>query len=93
MKFVVTSKPDAIKEAGAYKLYGTVSSLVYTLHKQRGITRINFGRVWYDVSSRIFLAGLSVILQKSKVHFVLLSCVAWCVRWVGVGSGYLRYPE
>ena len=30
---------------------------------------------------------------KRKMYFVLLPCVAWCVRWVGVGSGYLRYPE
>jgi hypothetical protein len=42
------------------------SSLVYTPHKQRGITRINFGRIWCDVSSRTRLAGLSVLLRKAK---------------------------
>ena len=30
---------------------------------------------------------------QRKEHFVLISFAAWCVRWVGVGSGYLRYAE
>ena len=36
-----------------------MASLVYTPHKQREIYRIDFGRVWCDVSSRTCLAGLS----------------------------------
>ena len=44
-----------------------VSSLVYTPHKQRGITRTSvLGRVWYDFPSRTYLAGLSALLHKAK---------------------------
>ena len=43
-------------------------------------------RLRYDVSSRICLAGLSVFCP-------FFSCIAWCVRWIRVGSSYLRYPE
>jgi len=41
-------------------------SLVYTSHKQRCSTRIGFGRVWYDLSSRSCLAGLNVLLHEAK---------------------------
>ena len=52
------------------------------------------------MSSRICLAGLSVLLRKAKCTFVLLSCVACCVSCVsrcwlssGVSHGAWRDDE
>jgi hypothetical protein len=72
------------------------SSHVYTPHKQRGITRIDLGRVWCGVSSRTCLAGLSVFLHKENFIFVLLPCVACCVHCVSrcwLSSGVSHDPE
>ena len=57
-------------------------------------------RFWGNLGGGLKKSNLDYTPHKKRsitridlVNLTLLSCVAWCVRWVDVGSSYLRYPK